>query len=61
MRYRLRTLLILLVVGPPLGAAGYTGWQEWRRSQRITYGPSLRQLNIASQNSTVTPVHRPQK
>ena len=27
LRYRLRTLLILLAVGPPLLAAGYFWWQ----------------------------------
>ena len=30
MRYHLRTLLILLAVGPPLGAAGYWAWDAIR-------------------------------
>jgi len=30
LRYRLRTLLILLAILPPLLAAGWWGWREWR-------------------------------
>ena len=30
-RYRLRTLLILLAVGPPIIAGGYWTWKEWTR------------------------------
>jgi len=37
MRYRLRTLLILMLLGGPLGAAAWNvwtspGWQEYRRT-----------------------------
>ena len=38
MRYRLRTLLILLAVGPPLVAAGWWGYVQWRRSQTVEPG-----------------------
>jgi hypothetical protein len=31
MRYRLRTLLIVLAVLPPLIGAGWWAWQEWGR------------------------------
>ena len=31
MRYRLRTLLILLAVLPPVLAGAWWGWQEWRQ------------------------------
>ncbi len=37
LRYRLRTLLIVLALGPPVLAAGWWGWseyQEWRERQR---------------------------
>ena len=30
MRFRLRTLLILLAIGPPMLAVGYWGWREWQ-------------------------------
>ena len=30
MRFRLRTLLILLAVLPPLLAGAWWGWEEWR-------------------------------
>jgi hypothetical protein len=34
MRYRLRTLLILLAFGPPLIWGGYWGWERyWPREQ----------------------------
>jgi hypothetical protein len=33
MRFRLRTLLIVLALGPPLIAAGWWGSREWRDSQ----------------------------
>lgn len=33
MRYKLRTLLILLALGPPMLALGWWGWQEWRARQ----------------------------
>ncbi len=31
MRYRLRTLLIVLSLGPPIIAVGYWAWKEWTR------------------------------
>ena len=33
MRYRLRTLLILLAFLPPLGWLGWTNYQAWRLEQ----------------------------
>jgi hypothetical protein len=44
MRFRLRTLLILLALGPPLGAWGHRAWREhcerqeaasWREAIRL--------------------------
>jgi hypothetical protein len=32
MRYRLRTLLMVLALGPPLLAGAWWGWREWRQS-----------------------------
>jgi hypothetical protein len=37
MRYRLRTLLIVLALGPPVLAVGWWGWERysgWRERQR---------------------------
>jgi hypothetical protein len=34
MRYRLRTLLILLAIGPPVLALGWFAWQAWRPARR---------------------------
>ncbi len=31
MRYRLRTLLIVLALGPPAIAGGYWAWKEWTK------------------------------
>jgi hypothetical protein len=50
MRYRLRTLLILLAIGPP-GLAGMSWcWQDWHRSQRVTCQPAFRNLPAALAN-----------
>ena len=38
MQYRLRTLLIVLALGPPLIAGGWWGWseyREWRERERL--------------------------
>jgi hypothetical protein len=35
MRYRLRTLLILLAVGPPLVWCGYEKYEAWRADQLL--------------------------
>jgi hypothetical protein len=55
MRYSLRTLLILMLIGGPLTAWGWTGWQAYLRSQRTTCAPSLKQLKIAIHNYFSTP------
>jgi hypothetical protein len=44
MRYRLRTLLILLALGPPVLAGTWWGWQRWRDSQRTQCQPAFRAL-----------------
>jgi hypothetical protein len=42
MRYRLRTLLILLAVGPPLVAALWWHYHAWQADQLLrTYQPPL--------------------
>jgi hypothetical protein len=33
MRYCLRTLLIVLALGPPVLAAGWRGYEKWREEQ----------------------------
>jgi hypothetical protein len=50
MRYRLRSLLILMTLGGPLAGWGWIGWQEWRAAQRPPCRPSLRQISIALHN-----------
>jgi hypothetical protein len=47
MRYSLRSLLIVMLLSGPVAFAAWHSWQEWRRSQRPTCQPSLRQLRIA--------------
>jgi len=41
MRYRLRTLLIVMALGPPLIAGAWWGWSEWqtRRVSHEVIGP----------------------
>jgi hypothetical protein len=50
MRYRLRTLLILLAAGPPLGAGGWLAWNAlreqppddvWQDNLSLIHGPGL--------------------
>lgn len=58
MQYRLRTLLILLTVGPPLIAVICFHWQEWQRNQRLEdMARKVRLKDIAWQ--AAMPVHRP--
>ncbi len=38
MQYRLRTLLIVLMLGPPLLAGGWRGWQSWREGNEEKLG-----------------------
>jgi hypothetical protein len=35
LRYRLRTLLILLAVGPPILAGAWVMWREWQASDDL--------------------------
>jgi hypothetical protein len=50
LRYRLRTLLILLAILPPLLAGSHSAYSAWRRSQRTVCGPGLKQIGIALHN-----------
>jgi hypothetical protein len=50
MRYRLRTLVIVMTLGGPLVGWSWIGWTEWRAAQRPACRPSLRQLSIALHN-----------
>jgi hypothetical protein len=50
MRYRLRTLLILLAILPPLLSGSYSAWNSWRRSQRTQCVGGLKQIGIAIHN-----------
>jgi len=42
MRYRLRTLLIVLALGPPVLAAAWWGYGKWRQSA-LTWEEATRQ------------------
>ena len=35
MRYHLRTLLIVLALGPPAMAVGWWTWREWEYRQKV--------------------------
>ena len=37
MRYRLRTLLIVLALGPPVLAVGWWGWSAWSERRATRY------------------------
>jgi len=63
MRYRLRTLLILLALGPPLLAGGWCGWQEWNRYRltqnlRKELGRLHREVSIPSGARARLPISR---
>jgi hypothetical protein len=36
MRYQLRSLLIVLALGPPLLAAGWWGYAKWREARELS-------------------------
>lgn len=55
MQFRLRTLLIVMLLSGPLASAGWNGWQAYQRSQRTACAPSLKQLKIAIHNYYNTP------
>lgn len=40
-RYKLRTLLIVVALGPPLLAGGYFGFMRWREYQRQRHFDAL--------------------
>jgi hypothetical protein len=50
MRYRLRTLLILLAVLPPLMSGYYATWNACRARPRPVCGGGLKQIGIALHN-----------
>ena len=53
MRYRLRTLLILLAILPPLLWIGWTKYEAWREAerQRAELEPCVREQRAALKNS----------
>jgi len=56
MRYRLRTLLILLAVTPPLlwwGWERFTAWQEWRTAEQARQAEQLAQQRRLAQRKVV--------
>jgi hypothetical protein len=50
MRFRLRTLLILLAILPPLLSGSFSAWNAWRTSQRTQCVGGLKQISIAIHN-----------
>ena len=56
MRYRLRTLLMVLALGPPVLAGAFWGWQEWRMSQRLECRPAFRALGAYPVGDLVIPL-----
>ena len=55
MRYRLRTLLIVLALGPPALAAGWAAYREHQRREfiRLNSPPAVARIIITS-DDTVT-------
>ncbi len=53
MRYSLRTLIILLLILPPLGAWGWREYGEWRERQRINKLAQLIDTIIEEEVATV--------
>jgi hypothetical protein len=41
MRFRLRTLLIVLALGPPVLAAGWWAWSKWREERPEAIGVNI--------------------
>jgi hypothetical protein len=52
MRYRLRTLLILLALGPPLLAGAWYCWQTYREANRVI--PDIEELQELIQEDVST-------
>jgi hypothetical protein len=50
MRYRLRSLLLLMTLAGPIAGWSVIAYQHWRASQRPTCGPGLKQISIALHN-----------
>jgi len=44
MRFRLRTLLIVVAVGPMVLAAGWWGWREWQERRAAAAENERRQM-----------------
>lgn len=59
MRYRLRTLLIMLTLLPPLLASGFWSWEAWRKTQRTKCSGGLKQISIALHSYDRVPVQFP--
>jgi hypothetical protein len=47
MKYSLRSLMIVMLLAGPCSLIARESWQAWRRTQRPTCQPSLKQLKIA--------------
>lgn len=47
MRYRLRTLLLVMMLGGPLFAWTWFGWKAWQSVNRPTCQPGLKQIGLA--------------
>jgi hypothetical protein len=48
MRFRLRSLMILLTAGPPIGALGYQRFEAYQRRHRAS--EHLKQIGLSLQN-----------
>ncbi len=58
MRYRLRTLLIVLALGPPLLAVGYWGWWrycKWKENRELERGMWTSDLDLPAGISSGRP------
>ena len=60
MRYRLRTLLIVLAILPPLVWIGWTRYEAWRAARdarRAAWTIEVRGYHMHSRPSSVTPAN----
>ena len=57
MQYRLRTLLIVLALGPPLLAGGWWGWQAWCEANEEKLGIEVVDGPAATRPEGTTVIH----
>jgi hypothetical protein len=50
MKFSLRSLLIVMLLGGPACGFGWQAWKAWKLSRRPSCGGSLRQIGIALHN-----------